>query len=104
MHAPAVQQPKMKGLIIDEPWIGYIISGTKAWEMRSRNTAARGRIGLIRKGVEERRRCRRSGRHTARAVARDLRANVAKHQVSASEIDASSNTIRPGCFSAPNRW
>jgi hypothetical protein len=40
----------VKGLIIDEPWIGYIISGTKTWEMRSRNTVRRGRIALIQKG------------------------------------------------------
>jgi hypothetical protein len=78
----------VKGLIIADPWIGYIISGTKTWEMRSRNTAVRGRIGLIRKGSE-----------TVVGVAdlvgtlpklslSDLRANVAKHQVSASDIDA----------------
>lgn len=40
----------MKGLIIDEPWISLITSGQKTWEMRSRNTHVRGRIGLIRKG------------------------------------------------------
>jgi hypothetical protein len=40
----------LKGLIIDEPWIGFILSGRKTWEMRSRNTRIRGRIGLIRKG------------------------------------------------------
>jgi ASCH domain-containing protein len=40
----------MKGLIIDEPWIACIISGTKTWELRSRNTLIRGRIPLIRKG------------------------------------------------------
>ena len=41
---------RVKGLIIADPWIGYIISGTKTWEMRSRNTTIRGRIALIRKG------------------------------------------------------
>ena len=40
----------MKGLIIDEPWISLIVSGEKSWEMRSRDTYVRGRIGLIRKG------------------------------------------------------
>ena len=40
----------MKGLIIAESWISLIISGEKTWEMRSRNTRIRGRIGLIRKG------------------------------------------------------
>jgi hypothetical protein len=39
----------VKGLIIDEPWIGMIIAGKKTWEMRSRNAMVRGRIGLIRK-------------------------------------------------------
>lgn len=41
----------MKGLIIREPWISYILSGTKIWEMRSRQTLYRGRVGLIRKGT-----------------------------------------------------
>lgn len=40
----------MKGLIIDEPWVTMIVAGEKTWEMRSRNTAVRGRIALIRKG------------------------------------------------------
>ncbi|TDH61262.1 ASCH domain-containing protein [Dankookia rubra] len=38
-----------RALIIDEPWIGMILSGRKIWEMRSRATRIRGRIGLIRK-------------------------------------------------------
>jgi hypothetical protein len=38
-----------RGLIIDEPWIGLILSGKKTWEMRSANTKIRGAIGLIRK-------------------------------------------------------
>lgn len=40
----------MKGLIIDEPWIGKILRGEKVWEMRTTATAVRGRIALIRKG------------------------------------------------------
>jgi hypothetical protein len=87
MHSRAVQERKVKGLIIADPWIGYIISGTKTWEMRSRNTTVRGRIGLIRKGSK-----------TVVGVAdlvgtlpklslSDLTANIGKHQVSASEID-----------------
>lgn len=40
----------MKGLVIDEPWVGKIIDGQKTWEMRSRNTAVRGRIALIKRG------------------------------------------------------
>lgn len=39
-----------KALIIDEPWIGAILSGEKLWEMRSSQTSHRGYFGLIRKG------------------------------------------------------
>lgn len=41
----------MHGLIIREPWIGYILVGTKTWEMRTAPTKRRGRIALIRKGT-----------------------------------------------------
>jgi ASCH domain. len=37
-------------LIIDEPWISLILSGEKTWEMRSKSTKIRGKIGLIKKG------------------------------------------------------
>ncbi|MBN7764080.1 ASCH domain-containing protein [Nitratireductor aquibiodomus] len=40
----------MKGLIIAEPWVGYILDGSKTWEMRSKPTKVSGRIALIRKG------------------------------------------------------
>lgn len=40
----------MKGLIIDEPWLGKILRGEKVWEMRTTATGIRGRIALIRKG------------------------------------------------------
>ncbi len=40
----------MKGLIIDEPWIGLILQGKKTWEMRKTACHHRGRIALIRKG------------------------------------------------------
>lgn len=40
----------MKGLIVDEPWIGMILRGEKTWEMRSRHTHLRGAVALIRKG------------------------------------------------------
>lgn len=40
----------MKGLVIDEPWIGKILGGEKTWEMRTSATEVRGRIALIRKG------------------------------------------------------
>ena len=39
-----------RSLIIAEPWIEKILSGEKTWEMRSRRTSIRGKIGLIRKG------------------------------------------------------
>jgi hypothetical protein len=40
-----------KGLIIANPWIGYILDGSKTWEMRSSKTSVRGPFGLIRKGT-----------------------------------------------------
>lgn len=39
-----------KGLIIADQWIGYILNGSKTWEMRSSSTSHRGWFGLIRKG------------------------------------------------------
>jgi len=39
-----------RGLIVREPWISLILSGKKTWEMRSRSTNIRGRIGLIEAG------------------------------------------------------
>jgi hypothetical protein len=76
----------VKGLVIDEPWVSMIVAGEKTWEMRSRNTAVRGRIALIKKGSK-----------TVIGVAElvgtvpklsrsDLKANVARHQVPESEI------------------
>jgi hypothetical protein len=40
-----------KGLIIADPWIGFILGGTKTWEMRSSSVSHRGWFGLIRKGT-----------------------------------------------------
>lgn len=40
-----------RGLIVDEPWIGKILSGEKTWEMRSTKTKVRGEIALIKKGT-----------------------------------------------------
>jgi hypothetical protein len=40
-----------KGLVIADPWIGYILDGSKTWEMRSTQTSIRGPFGLIRKGT-----------------------------------------------------
>ena len=39
-----------KGLIIKSPWIDYILSGEKIWEIRGNATRIRGRIGLIKSG------------------------------------------------------
>jgi len=40
-----------RALIIKQPWIELILSGQKTWEMRSRPTNVRGRIGLIVQGT-----------------------------------------------------
>jgi hypothetical protein len=40
-----------KGLIIADPRIGYVLDGSKIWEMRSSKTSVRGPFGLIRKGT-----------------------------------------------------
>ena len=40
-----------KGLIIADPWIGYVLDGTKDWEMRASGASHRGWFGLIRKGT-----------------------------------------------------
>lgn len=41
----------IKALIIADPWIGYILDGSKTWEMRSSGASHRGWFGLIRKGT-----------------------------------------------------
>jgi hypothetical protein len=40
----------MKATVIREPYISYLLRGAKTWEMRSRPTAIRGQIGLVKKG------------------------------------------------------
>lgn len=40
-----------RGLVIADPWIGYILDGSKTWEMRSSATSVRGPFALIRKGT-----------------------------------------------------
>lgn len=47
---PTTKEAIDTALIIDEPWIDYILRGEKTWEMRAQPTHKRGRIGLIRKG------------------------------------------------------
>ena len=39
-----------RSLIVRKPWIDLILDGKKIWEMRSRPTKIRGRIGLIEAG------------------------------------------------------
>jgi len=39
-----------KALVIAEPWINYILTGAKTWEMRSSHTSHRGWFGMIKKG------------------------------------------------------
>ncbi|MGY4348678.1 hypothetical protein ACVWXM_005145 [Bradyrhizobium sp. GM7.3] len=41
----------VRGLIIADPWISYILDGKKTWEMRSGPTQVRGPFGLISKGM-----------------------------------------------------
>ena len=55
-NADAVAQQRLvrlgleRGLVIRQPHIGNILDGLKSWEMRSRPTKIRGRIGLIEAG------------------------------------------------------
>lgn len=41
----------MKGLVIKEPWIDFILNGRKVWEIRGANTKIRGKIALIKSGT-----------------------------------------------------
>ena len=77
---------KMKGLVIDEPWIGLIVSGEKTWEMRSRNTLVRGRIALIRKGSKTVIGVADLVRTLPKLSRSELKASVGKHRVPESEI------------------
>lgn len=40
-----------KAIIIDYPWIDYILTGQKIWEMRSKSAKFRGNIAFIAKGT-----------------------------------------------------
>jgi ASCH domain len=77
----------MKGLIIDEPWLGMIIAGKKTWEMRSKNTLIRGRIALIRKGSKAVIGVADLVGTVPKLSRSELQASVAKHQVPESEIE-----------------
>lgn len=44
-------KPIERALIVRKPWIDLILSGDKCWEMRSKPTKIRGRIGLIEQGT-----------------------------------------------------
>ena len=76
----------MKGLVIDEPWIGLIVSGEKTWEMRSRNTLVRGRIALIRKGSKTVIGIADLVRTLPKLSVPELKASVGNHRVPESEI------------------
>ena len=91
----------MLALIIREPWIGMILDGLKIWEIRSRNTNVRGRIGLIRS---------RSGLILGRANLIDsvpvskrlLLDNLDKHGMSREEV---LQLFKPGSnYSRPYAW
>lgn len=43
----------MKGLIIQSPWIDFILNGEKVWEIRGNNTNIRGKIYLIKSGTKK---------------------------------------------------
>lgn len=43
----------MKGLIIKSPWIDYILTGEKVWEIRGSHTSIRGEIALIKSGTQK---------------------------------------------------
>lgn len=40
-----------RALVVKQPWIGLILDGLKTWELRSKDTKIRGRIGLIESGT-----------------------------------------------------
>ena len=40
----------MDALIVKQPWIDYILSGNKVWEIRGTKTKKRGKIELIKSG------------------------------------------------------
>jgi hypothetical protein len=46
----AMSALSLKGLIIKEPWIDFILAGKKMWEIRGSNTKIRGTIALIKSG------------------------------------------------------
>lgn len=45
-----MRECKVKGLIIKQPWIDYILNADKIWEIRGVNTKTRGKIELIQSG------------------------------------------------------
>lgn len=45
--APAFSLPEA-GLLIRAPFVDWILDGLKVWEMRTKRTTRRGRVGLIR--------------------------------------------------------
>jgi hypothetical protein len=64
-----------------------MIAGKKIWELRSRNTAVRGRIALIRKGSKTIVGVADLGGTLAEAIAIRVKGNFAKHQDPDTDID-----------------
>jgi ASCH domain len=79
-------EQKVRGLVIDEPWVSLIISGEKTWEMRSRNTLVQGRIALIRKGSKTVIGTADLVRTLPKLSPSELKASVEHHRVPESEI------------------
>jgi hypothetical protein len=50
LRSSAIRFLPMRGLIIRQPWIDYILEGRKTWEIRSKPTKVRERIALIQGG------------------------------------------------------
>lgn len=51
MSIKKVGRTMERALIIRQPWLNLILDGKKTWEMRSRPTKVRGKIGLIEQGT-----------------------------------------------------
>ena len=91
----------MLALIVREPWDSLILSGQKTWEIRTKNTNVRGRIGIIRS---------KSGKIMGYAELVDsmplskekLLANLGKHQITKKDV---SELFAPGSkYKKPWAW
>lgn len=71
----------MKGLVIDMPWIEYLLDGSKTWEMRSQAAAYRGWVALIAKGTGKVVGAGRLVRVGAPLDEKGMIANIDKHRI-----------------------